>query len=249
VRRFHTLGDPWAIGQATGIELRALAAVGGVEEAIDRLDHGEATGMAGLPLDALRAQVLVHVGDPEALPAALHLRGAEGISEQIIANDTIRTLGLAMLQAGRADEALAQMERLEGSGGPSEYADAAALALALAANRQGDHIVEPPPDKIAAGTYLDRLQLRLGLAFARLQSGSSDAADAFDTLVADADETESRLDQAIVRLARAYAWHALARDDADDAAKDAEMRLEAVGTTAPGWARLFAMASGVATDA
>jgi tetratricopeptide (TPR) repeat protein len=249
VRRFHTLGDPWAIGQATGIELRALAAVGGVEEAIDRLDRGEATGMAGLPLDALRAQVLVHVGDPEALPAALHLRGAEGISEQIIANDTIRTLGLAMLQAGRADEALAQMEHLEGSRGPSEYADAAALALALAANRQGDQIVEPAPDKIAAGTYLDRLQLCLGLAFAKLQSGSPDAADAFDAVVADADGTESRLDQAIVRLARASAWRALGRDDADDAAQDAEMRLEAVGTTAPGWARLFAMASGVATGA
>jgi class 3 adenylate cyclase/tetratricopeptide (TPR) repeat protein len=243
VRRFHTLGDPWAIGQATGIELRALAAVGEVEEAIDRLDRGEATGMAGLPLDALRAQVLVHIGDPEALPAALHVRGAEGISEQIVANDTVRTLGLAMLQAGRVDEALAQMQRLEGSGGPSEHADAAALALALAADVRGDEITERKADQIDAGTYLDRLQHGLGRAFGLLQAGSADAVDAFEALVADADGTESRLDQALVRLARAHAWRALGREDADDATRDAETRLAAMGTTAPGWDRVFSLAS------
>jgi class 3 adenylate cyclase/tetratricopeptide (TPR) repeat protein len=243
VRRFHTLGDPWAIGQATGIELRALAAVGEVEEAIDRLDRGEATGMAGLPLDALRAQVLVHIGDPEALPAALHVRGAEGISEQIVANDTVRTLGLAMLQAGRVDEALAQMQRLEGSGGPSEHADAAALALALAADVRGDEITERKADQIDAGTYLDRLQHGLRRAFGLLQAGSADAVDAFEALVADADGTESRLDQALVRLARAHAWRALGREDADDATRDAETRLAAMGTTAPGWDRVFSLAS------
>jgi tetratricopeptide (TPR) repeat protein len=243
VRRFHVLGDPWAIGQATGIELRALAAVGEVEEAIDRLDRGEAIGMAGLPLNALRAQVLVHIGDPEALPAALHLRGAEGISEQIVANDTLRTLGLAMLQAGRVDEALAQMERLEGPGGPSAHADAAALALALAADGRGDEIAEPKANEIDEGTYLDRLQICLGLAFGHLQSGSADVVGAFDAVVADADSTESRLDQALVRLARAHAWRALGREDADAATHDAEARLHTMGTTAPGWDRVFSLAS------
>jgi class 3 adenylate cyclase/tetratricopeptide (TPR) repeat protein len=245
VRRFHLLGDPWAIGQATGIELRALAAVGEIEAAIDRLDSDEAIGMAGLPFNALRAQVLVHIGDPEALPAALHLRGAEGISEQIVANDTIRTLGLAMLQAGRVDEALAQMERLEGPGGPSEHADAAALTLALAAAGRGDELEALTPDDIDAGTYLDRLQLCAGRAFARLQMGADDTVEAFDALVADADDTESRLDQALVRLARAHAWRALGREDADAAARDAETRLAAIGTATPGWNRVFTLASQV----
>jgi class 3 adenylate cyclase/tetratricopeptide (TPR) repeat protein len=248
VRRFHTLGDPWAIGQATGIELRALAAVGEVEETIDRLDRGEAIGMAGLPLNALRAQVLVHIGDPEALPAALHVRGAEGISEQIVANDTVRTLGLAMLQAGRVDEALAQMERLEGSGGPSEHADAAALALALAADGRGDEIAAPLAEHMHAGTYLDRLQLCLGRAFGLLQARSDDAVGAFEALVADADGTESRLDQALVRLARAHAWRALGREDADAASRDAESRLHSMGTSSAGWARVFSLASRLDRD-
>ena len=243
VRRFHTLGDPWAIGQATGIELRALAAVGAIEEAIDRLDSGEAIGMAGLPFNALRAQILVHVGDPEALPAALHLRGAEGISEQTVANDSVRTLGLAMLQAGRVDEALAQMRNLDGTGGPSEHADAAALSLAFAADGRGAEIPEPSPDKIHAGTYLDHLQLCLGLAFGRLQTGAADTTAAFDSLVAVADDTESKLDQTLVRLARAYAWRALGRADADDVWDDAHARLAAIGTDASGWARVFDLAS------
>ena len=190
----------------------------------------------------------MHIGDPEALPASLHLRGAEGISEQVVANDTHRTLGLAMLQAGRVDEALAQMERLEGPAGPSEHADAAARALALAADGRGDEITEPAPEHLDAGTYLDRLQLCLARAFGRLQAGAGDTAEAFDALVADADDTESRLDQAIVRLARAHAWRALEREDADAAARDAETRLHAMGTTTPGWARVFTLASRVDRD-
>ena len=45
---------------------------------ITRLESETAMGQAGLPLHILRAQILVHVGDPDALPAALHLRGGGG---------------------------------------------------------------------------------------------------------------------------------------------------------------------------
>jgi hypothetical protein len=87
--------------------------------------------------------------------------------------------------------------------------------------------------------------MELAAAFVALQRHDPSAADAFDTLVALADETESRLDQAIVRLARAYAWRALRHPDADDAARDAQKRLAAIGTTSPGWARVFSLAAGV----
>jgi class 3 adenylate cyclase/tetratricopeptide (TPR) repeat protein len=247
-QRFRVLGDPWAIGQATGIELRALAASGQVEEAIERLDRGEAIGMAGNPIFSIRAQVLVHAGHPEALAAALHLRGAEGTGESTLDADLRRTLGLAMIQAGRAEEGLAELQGLEGPSGPSEYADAAALALGLVANGRGREVREPSAEQLQAGTYLDRLQLRLGVAFARLQSGSPETVAAFDGLLADADETESRLDQAIVRLARAFAWRALGRGDAEDAMHEAEKSLAAAGTAAPGWVRVFAMASGAQPD-
>ena len=54
VSRFRTMGDPWAIGQAMGIELRALAAAGEVEEALTRLESETAMGQAGTPLHILR---------------------------------------------------------------------------------------------------------------------------------------------------------------------------------------------------
>jgi tetratricopeptide (TPR) repeat protein len=242
VGRFHTLGDPWAIGQATGIELRAQAAAGEVEAAMDRINSDEATGMAGLPLHVLRAHMLVHVGDPEALPVALHLAGAEGITDQSFGTDAPRALGLALLQAGRADEAVAHLNQLDRDG-KAGYADAAALALALVAAGQTDEVRELAERVLDNGTYLDRLQLALADAFVKLQCNDPDAADAFDAIVATADATESRLDQAIVHLARSEAWRALERSDADDAEREANTRIEAIGTPLTGWRTVFSVAA------
>jgi tetratricopeptide (TPR) repeat protein len=245
VGRFHALGDPWAIGQATGIELRAQAAAGEIEAALDRV-HSETTmSMAGLPLHLLRVHMLVHVGDPEALPSALHLAGAEGIADQSFGNDAPRALGLALLQAGRADEAVAHLTQLDRAGKVG-YADAAALALALVAAGQPDEVQPIVERSLDQGTYLDRLQLALAEAFAKLQLNEPDTADAFDALVATADATESRLDQAIVAVARAEAWRALERADADDAEREANLRKEAIGTQLPGWHTAFSLAAGTA---
>jgi tetratricopeptide (TPR) repeat protein len=245
VSRFHALGDPWAIGQATGIELRAQAAAGEVETALDRVHSEAATSMAGIPLHLLRVHMLVHVGDPEALPSALHLAGAEGIADQSFGTDAPRALGLALLQAGRADEAVAHLTELDRDGNVG-YADAAALALALVAAGQPDEVPAIVERSLDQGTYLDRLQLALAEAFAKLQLNESDTADAFDGLVAIADATESRLDQAIVAVARAEAWRALERPDADDAEREANLRKEAIGTPMPGWHTAFSLAAGTA---
>jgi hypothetical protein len=77
-----------------------------------------------------------------------------------------------------------------------------------------------------------------------LQIGAADAPDRFDAVVAASDATESRLDQAVTRLARAHAWQALGRADAQTAANDARLRLGAMGNDAAGWARLFSIATG-----
>jgi len=245
VQRFHALGDPWAIGQAMGVELRALAATGAVEEAITRLDSETATGQAGLPLDILRVHVLVHAGDPEALAAALHLAGAEGIEEQTINKDASRSLALALLQAGRADEAVAQVRSYAGVPGFKEHADAAALALALVAAGRTSEAAGVLDRDHTAGTYLDRLQLGLASAFVQLQLGTTDAERAFDAAVVAADATESRLDQAIARVARAHALRALGHDEAESAEREANRRLEAIGTAGTGWVRAFKMAAQV----
>ena len=67
---------------------------------------------------------------------------------------------------------------------------------------------------------------------------------AFDQLVAFSDTTEARLDQAVTRLARAHAWRALGRGDADEATRDAQVRLDAIGISATGWDQLFSLAAG-----
>jgi DNA repair protein RadC len=151
-------------------------------------------------------------------------------------------LGLALLQAGRADEAVAHLNQLDRDG-KAGYADAAALALALVAAGQTDEVRELAERVLDNGTYLDRLQLALADAFVKLQCNDPDAADAFDAIVATADATESRLDQAIVHLARSEAWRALERSDANDAEREANTRIEAIGTPLTGWRTIFSVAA------
>jgi len=242
VGRFHALGDPWAMGQATGIELRAQAAAGEVEAAMDRVGSDEVAGITGPPMHMLRAHMLVHVGDPEALPVALHLSGAEGIADQSFGTDAPRALGLALLQAGRTDEAVAHLSELDRDGNAGA-ADAAALGLALVAAGRTDEVFELVGRTLDHGTYLDRLQLGLAEAFAKLQRNDADAADAFDALVATAEATESRLDQAVVHLARSEAWRSLERPDADGAEREANARIEMIGTPLTGWQTVFSVAA------
>jgi tetratricopeptide (TPR) repeat protein len=199
-------------------------------------------GSAGLPQHIFHAHMLVHVGDPEALPASLHLAGAEGIDDSSFGTDAPRALGLALLQAGRTDEAIAHLSRLDRDG-KAGSADVAALGLALAAAGRSDEVTALVERAFDNGTYLDRLQLGMADAFARLQRNDPGAADAFDSLLATADATESRLDQAIVALARGRAWRALGRLDVEDAEREANARLEAIGAPLTGWSTVFSLAA------
>jgi hypothetical protein len=184
----------------------------------------------------------VHVGDPDALPAALHLRGAEGVSGQAVDGDATRTLALALLQADRADEALALMV-IRDEPEKVAHADAAALALMLVACGRADEASDLGSLHRDAGTYLDALQTRTALAFAKLQQKAPDAEAAFDALVEAADATESRLDQAVARLARLQAWRSLGRPDQVDAERDMSARLQSIGAELSGWARAFERAA------
>jgi len=239
VSRFRLLGDPWAITNSRAVELRAQIAVGEIDVALAQLNDAVDDGVTMIP--ALRAQVLVQLGAPEALPESLHLQGTQ--SNAGFTGERQRTLGLALLQAGRVPEALAELEPIAGaaSAGP---ADRAALALAYAAaGRTSD--VHALATGGAEGTYLDRLQLGLAHAFALLQDGDAQAPAAFDAVLSTIDTTESRLDQAIVRLARAHAWKALGRGDAAAAEHEANARLTSLDIDAPGWVTVFTAATGV----
>ena len=243
VARFRVLGDPWAINQAQSTELRAMVAAGQVEEAMARAAVPPEEAGIG-PMLALRAQLVVHIGDPEALAAILHIRGDKRAVGQVFSTELRRTMALALLQANRSTEAIAELAPAldEDPLGP---ADRAALALAYVAAGRTDEatsLTDPEPDP-DAGTYLDRAQLGVARGFAHLQRGAEDTIDVFDRTVAEVDDTQARLDQAIVRLARAHALRALGHPEADDAEHEARARLNAFGITGSGWDHVFQQAS------
>ncbi len=239
VTRFRVLADPWAIANSRGVELRAQVAAGEIEEALGQLDD-EVTADESSMFPALRAQVLVQLGDPEALPATLHLTSVMNTGFGF-SREMHRTLGLALLQAGRLPEAIAELEEIRESDnvGPADHA---AMALTYAAAHRASD-ARAITFSGQPGTYLDRLQLALAHAFALLQQQDPAAPEAFDAMLAEIDTTESRLDQAIVRLARAQAWRALGRDDASAAEHEANVRLASIGIDASGWSSVFAAAS------
>ena len=54
---------------------------------MDRARSEDTSGFTGLAQHIFHAHMLVHVGDAEALPAALHLAGAEGFDESSFGTD------------------------------------------------------------------------------------------------------------------------------------------------------------------
>ena len=244
VSRFEVVADPWGQGVAGATLARALACRGRVDDAFDLVGSGESPDLSGA---LLRAQLLVHLGEPGALAAALHVGVEGGASPELVATRHL-ALGLALLQDGRTDEAIAELRGARLAALPkhtgSTVAVSAALALALVAASRTDEARALIEENDEEGTYLDRIQHGLAHAFAALQAADPGAPAAFDEVVVAADATESRLDQAIARLARAHAWRALGRADADTAWAEAQDRLTAIGVTAAGWSRVFSAAAG-----
>jgi hypothetical protein len=246
VDRFEATGDPWGQMMARGALIRALVCLGRVDDALDLLEQGG--GVFGGAMTRLTAaHVQIHLGAPDALATALHVGSNEGGGTEALATAHL-VLGLALLQDGRVAEAVDEIEAARAIGRPeltgSAPAICGALSLAYAAAGRGDEAIALAEAGIGQGTYLDDLHHRLGGAFGRVRAGDPDAPAAFDAAVAACDATSSRLDQAVVRLARAHALAALDHPDAEAAGRDATARLEAMGISAPGWARAFSLAAG-----
>ena len=200
----------------------------------------------------VRAQVLFHIGDAGALPAALHI-GNRDESTFALNAELRMLLGLALLQAGRVDEAIPELEGaramvVDPDEGPGS-ATRTALALALAAAGDSVRARELADEGEGKGTYLDQQGCRLAGAFARLQSGDDDAVSAFDEALTRVDETEARLDQTIVRLARARAWTALGHPDREAVDAEARSAIGILGYDLGGWDRVFRSAAGAAAGA
>ena len=252
IARFRDIGDTWGETQGRVVLVRSLAAAGRIDEALGGLDDGTSDAdpafvTSGGARSIVRTQVLVHIGDSEALPAALHI-GSLAASGQV--NTEIRMmLGLSSIQAGRLDEGIAELESARNDipdpdAGPGA-ALRTALALAYAAAGRTVEARELADAGMEAGTYLDRQGCAIAGAFARLQAGDAgDAVAAFDAALANVDATEAKLDQAIVRLARTRAFAALGHPDAADAEAETTAAIAALGHDLSGWDRLFSRAAG-----
>jgi len=252
VTAMRELSDPWGEGQATAMQIRALAAAGRVADALDAVDRHIADHESGDGdrLDSfahtMRLQVLVAVGTADALPVALHLAPQDPEALSQFNFERRVCLGRALLQAGRAVEAVAELDEVrrlvpEHDIGPGA-AIRAALALALVAAGN----LERADAEIAAGvngSYLDELQLDLASAFVALRRGADGAANRFDEIVTGIDNSEAVLEQTICRIARAHAFAALGTPDAAAARADADRALAASDLAMPGWETTFRIAA------
>ena len=222
---------------------------GRVDEALTTVDaalDGPRQTVEGRKISALvRAQVLVHCGDADALAAALHASRPD--DRWTLSHEYRMVLSTALVQAGRTGEAIAELEdartTIAEDAGPGS-ANNAALAMAYAVAGHTAEARKAADNGIDRGTYLDQHQCAVAGAFARLQDGEPDAIDAFDAAVARIDRTEARLDQAGVRVARAHALEALGHPDAEAARRDADAASRRTRDRDAGVERAFALAAG-----
>ncbi|HUF83752.1 MAG TPA: adenylate/guanylate cyclase domain-containing protein, partial [Acidimicrobiia bacterium] len=249
---FRELDDAWGETQALAPMVRALACLGRAREANDAMDvlTSVATRVpdsaVGLFPVLVRFHVAIHTGAADASATADQLAQAvEGGAGILAEHATLRAV--AMLQAGKAREAASALEAVHATlteQGPGAAAGAA-LALAYDACGRAEEALKLC-DGLAeqAVTYLDHLQVAVARAFALVQLGDLPGAEqSFWRAMEIADRTDSRLDQAIARLARARAWEEMGRADADEAAREAAARLEGLGFEASGWDTAFRLAA------
>ena len=244
--RFRAINDPWAIGQAQALAIRALAAAGRISDALACLPPGEGAPRPRPAPLVPRAQMLAHIGSPEAQSEIARIGAPDAAARGVLMDTEFRrTLGLVLLQAGRVNDALTELEGAVAALGDVNVATDAVLALTyVAAGRSAEAgTLVAAHDGDERATYLDRLWLGLAGAFVELQTGAPTALDSFDALVEDADRTDSRLDQALAHLARAHAAESLGAAVAGTARAEADRRLRAIGLEAPGWDRVFSLAA------
>ena len=249
---FREIDDPWGEIQSCAPLARALACTGCLGEAERVLDDMDQLG-ADVADNAIsqfpaivRTSVALHTGRPQAQSVVATDTVTRRASEALLVEQGFLR-GLTALQTGDVKNAVARLEEArEGLSirGPLA-ASGAALALAYAAAGCPDRAlaVLEEVDREAV-TYLDRLQAALAHGFALAQQG--DAAGAEQALWRAgeiADRTESGLDQALARLARAHGWAALGRSDAAEVRAEARAALDELGIDTPGWDTAFRLAA------
>ncbi len=259
IELFRAIGDQWAEVQATAPVVRALTKLGRFGEATDLLDSMTPAvnaladhEMRGIG-PAARGAMHLERGDASGALVALGQLGYErrGL---VVDADLAGLHGLALLQSGRIDEAIAVVtpvyEQAEADGARAALGGLLALGLAAAGRPDDALALARDVARVRGGTYMDRLLLHWATGFAFAQQGlTTDAVAALDEAHAIAFATDARVDRAIASLARARAYEHLGVAAAHEAQNEANLQLHALGITAEGWDKLFGYALGAGASA
>jgi len=253
-RHFEDLDDKWGEFQAAFPFMRGLVARGRFDEAFAEIPRVHKLGtelgdraMALLP-ELNASAMCAHLGDGDrALAYATIAFDRTDERQGFVERRT--AMGLALLQLGRGDEALAQLDDARERATQDSWLAAVAgpTTLALAALGDVDRVarIAGSVRTLATGSYLDLLLVSYGAGLADARVGNERGArEELGSAVTAADGTDSLLDQAVARLALAHGLTALDTIDAADARSDADARLAALGITATGWATAFRTAAG-----
>jgi tetratricopeptide (TPR) repeat protein len=166
--------------------------------------------------------------------------------QSIASHETRVGMSRAMLQSGKIDAALAQLDAPRGDSDALlvSSAGAEAMVLAAAGKPEGALALTERANAVDVGGYLDHLEAWMARALAAAQLGDDERArEACETALAVADGTESPLDQALARLANAHVLDALGDPEAAEVRLEARARLDALGLPASGWETAFRLAA------
>ena len=253
-QRFEVLDDAYGVLQSMIPRARALACLGRLDEArsaIEAMAKAASTTASVVPTLPLILTLSIggHLGDAAWLDRA-RPSGAEAAAEGIgISAEEQQMAGaLLMLQRGDVQSARPALERAyqEASSDAAEGAAGGILAMARAADGDAESALSLTTGlvELEVGSYLDRLQAWMARAFAAAQlDRPSEASAAADRAVELADATESPLDHALARLARAVVAERSGLADANRMRNDADERMERLGVTASGWVTAFRLAA------
>jgi class 3 adenylate cyclase/tetratricopeptide (TPR) repeat protein len=245
---FRSLNDLQGIAQASTAYGRSLISAGRVGEGFDVID-GVIEQFGQLDNDDLSfavasvaASAATQVGDPARALRVLAPFDASGrgevgvgVTERVVAE------GLALLQRGSVDEALAVLmpAAADRDDGRSSFAGSAlALALAAEGRRAEVEALEAEIGESQRASYLDRATTRLAVQLVRAREGDESAVEGFTDLVAQLDATDDRVGQAVMRLAESIALEWLGLPAASMARDAADLRLDQLGIEAEGWITL-----------
>jgi tetratricopeptide (TPR) repeat protein len=209
---FMAIGDNAGLVRALGILCRSLAAAGQVgearryaQEAMTASGGGMSLGVEPFSGQVYMALVSLQAGDWQT--ALSQLDDVPPAHRDVTEIRTAR--GLALLQAGRVEEAVALVELDTEADGHSDSGGLPNLlairALAQATAGRSELALESAARASAwqpAGTYRDNVTAALARAYACAQLGRMDhAEEALSDATAETGATEDRLTWAVVRLA------------------------------------------------